>query len=347
VLTQRREAILKSIVGQYITRAMPVPSQSIINNYELGVSSATIRNEMAYLEEEGYIIRPHPSAGSIPSDKGYRHYVNSLRDIELPLVEQRLINHLFHQVEGKLDEWLSLAATITAQLSQNMALVAKSKQINCQVKHLELVALQDSLALVVLVLHGIKVKQELITFDQVISQIKLTAISNKLNNLYTNLNRQQISAKNAELSSIEQQATDCVVKIMQTEDEHGYDEPYLNGLHFMLNQPEFTHSDKTLALLELIDQRKLLMTIIPGKLLSKNVQVVIGKENKAEAIHDYSIIMNQYSLPEGNAITIGVIGPTRMRYARTISTVDYLSSALSRLITELYGEEDTYQANSG
>ena len=339
MLTARREAILKSIVGQYIARATPVPSQNLINDYELGVSSATIRNEMAHLEEEDYITRPHPSAGSIPLDKGYRYYVNSLNDIKLPLTEQRLINHLFHQVEGKLEEWLSLAATITAQLTQNMAVVTTSKPVNCQIKHLELVTLQDSLALVVLVLHGAKVKQQLITFDQVMSQLELTAIANKLNTAYANLTRPQILAKDIELSPVEQQITDCLQKIMQAEDEQGYEEPYLDGLHFMLNQPEFAHSNQILALLELIEHRKLVMTIIPGKLASHQVQVVIGKENKAEAIHSYSVIVNQYDLPEGNIVTIGVIGPTRMPYARTISTVDYLSSVLSRLVTELYGHD--------
>jgi heat-inducible transcriptional repressor len=133
---------------------------------------------------------------------------------------------------------------------------------------------------------------------------------------------------------------------MQAEDEQEYEEPYLNGLHFMLNQPEFARSNQILALLELIEHRKLLITIIPSKLASHQVQVVIGKENKAEAIHNYSVIVNQYDLPEGNIVTIGVIGPTRMPYARAISTVDYLSSVLSKLVTELYGKESNRQVNS-
>ena len=339
MLTFRREAILKSIVGQYIVRATPVPSQSLVNDRELGVSAATIRNEMVHLEEGGYITRPHPSAGSIPSDKGYRYYVDSLSDIELPLAEQRLINHLFHQVEGELEEWLSLAATITAQLAQNMAVVTLSKPANCQLKHLELIALQDSLALVVLVLHGARVRQQLITFDPAISQFELTTIANKLNAAYSGLSRPQILAKAVELPPAEQQITDCLLKIMLAEDEQEYGEPYLDGLHFTLNQPEFVRSHRILALLELIEHRKLLRTIIPGKLYRHQVQVTIGKENKAEVIRDYSVVVSQYGLPEGAVGTIGVIGPTRMPYARTISTVDYLSSVLSGLMTELYGKE--------
>jgi heat-inducible transcriptional repressor len=339
MLSFRTEKVLKSIVGQYIVRATPVPSQSIIKDYELKVSPATIRNEMAYLEQEGYITRCHPSAGSIPSDKGYRYYVESLSDIELPSAEQRLIRHLFHQVEKELEEWLRLTAKLLAQLVQNMAIVTMPKPANCQFKHLELIALQDSLALIVLILHAAKVKQQLITFDQLMPQLKLTAIANKLNIAYSDLTSSQILAKGIKLSSIEQQLTDCLLKMMQAEDEQKHEEPYLDGLHFMLNQPEFAHNQRMLPLMELVDHRNLLRIIAPQGLTSHGVQVVIGKENKAEVIQDYSVVISRYGLAKEAAGTIGVIGPTRMPYARAISTVSYLSSVLSGLMAELYGRE--------
>jgi len=339
MLSHRTETILNSIVGQYITKATPVPSQSIINDYELGVSAATIRSEMAYLEREGYINRPHPSAGSIPSDKGYRYYVESLTDIELPLAEQCLIGHLFHQVERELGEWLSLAATLIAQLAQNMAVVTMPKPAGCQFKHLELVALQDSLALAVLVLRGARIKQQLVTFDHVISQSELTAITNKLNAAYSGLTSPQILAKNIDLSPTEQQLIDCLIKIMQTEDEQEYEEPYFNGWHLMLNQPEFVRSRRMLALMELVEHRNLLSTIVPHQLPYPGVQVIIGKENKAEVIQDFSVVISQYGLPQEAIGTIGVIGPTRMPYARAISAISYLSSVLSRLVAELYARE--------
>ena len=339
MLSPRAETILKSIVGQYIVRATPVPSQSIINDYELAVSPATIRNEMAHLEREGYITRPHPSAGSVPLDKGYRYYVESLSDIELPLSEQLLISHLFHQVEGELKEWLSLAATLTAQMVQNVAVVTMPKPTDCQFKHLELVVLRDSLVLVVLVLQGARVKQQQITFDQVISQPQLTTVASKLNAAYSGLTCSQISAKGVELFPTEQQVTNCLVKIMQTEDEQSYEELYLNGWHFMLNQPEFTRSHQMLALMELVEHRSLLRSITPHQLPYHRVQVIIGRENKAEIIRNYSVVIKRYGLPNEATGTITVVGPTRMPYARTISTVDYLSAVLSGLVAELYGKE--------
>jgi len=292
----RSEAILKSIVGQYIARAVPVPSQSIINDYELAVSPATIRNEMARLEQEGYIIRPHPSAGSIPSDKGYRYYVETLSDIELPLAEQLLISHQFHQVERELEEWLNLAATLTAQLVQNVAIVTMPKTANCQLKHLELVALRDSLALVVLVLHGARLRQQLITFDQAISQPKLTAMANKLSTAYSGLTRAKISAKKLKLSPAEKQVTDCLLKIMQAEDEQEYEHTSLDGLHFTLNQPEFRQGQRGQILMELVDGRSLMRIIAPEGFAGSEVQVIIGKENKTAAIQDYSVVISKYGL---------------------------------------------------
>jgi len=345
MLSPRTETILKSIVGQYITRATPVPSQSITNDYDLGVSAATIRNEMAYLEHEGYITRSHPSAGSIPSDKGYRCYVESLGDIKLPLAEQRLISHLFHQVEKELDKWLNLAATLIAQMVQNVAVVTMPKSEACQFKHLELVSLQGSLALVILVLSGTKIRQQLITFDQIISQSELTAIANKLSASYSGLTSSQILTNGKGLSSTEQQLTDCLVKVMQTEDDQEYEEHHLDGLHFMLNQPEFAHGQRMLTLMELVEQRSLLRSIVPPGLISNRVQVIIGKENKTETIHDYSVVISLYGLPKEAVGTIGVIGPTRMPYARTIATVGYLSSVLSGLEAKLCGREAPTEAN--
>lgn len=347
MLSTRTETILKSIVGQYITKAMPVSSHSITDDAELGVSSATIRNEMAHLAQEGYITRPHTSAGSVPLDKGYRRYVDTLGNIMLPLVEQRLISHLFHQVESKLDEWLNLAATLTAQRVQNVSLVTTPRTKACQFKHLELVSLQDSLALLVLVLRGPRVGQLLINFDQVISQPELTVMANKLSAMYSGLTSSQISAEGTELSSAEQKITDCLVEVMEAEDSQEYEEPYVDGLHFTLNQPELVRNrGLALSLTELIEQRNLLRSVIPSKLTGRGVQVIIGKENEAETLRDYSVVISQYGLPGETVGNIGVIGPTRMPYARTIATVSYLSQVLSALVAKLYGQEATARSDS-
>ncbi len=340
MLSTRKESILKSIVGQYIANAIPVPSQSIIKDCELAVSAATIRNEMAYLEHEGYITRPHPSAGGIPLDKGYRYYVASIGDVTLPIAEQRLISHLFHQIERELGEWLNLAAALIAQMVQNTVVITTPRPEACQFKHLELVSLQEFMVLVVLVLGGAKVRQQLITFDQTISQPELTAIADKLRSDYSGLTSSEILAKTTKLPPTRQKVTDCVVRIMEAEDDREHEEErYLDGLYFMINQPEFANGQRLLSLMELIEQRNLLRSIIPPELTSQGVQVIIGRENKKEVIHDCSVVISQYGLPNEAAGTISVIGPTRMPYARTMATVSYLSSVLSMLVARLFGKE--------
>ena len=155
---------------------------------------------MMRLKQEGYIIQPHTSAGSVPSDKGYRYYVETLDDIRLPINQQRTINHLFHQVETRVEEWAKLTATLLANMSQNMAIVATAKPDYCLFKHLELVSIQDSTALLVLVLQGAVVRQQLTVFDQPVSQTQLSTISNKLNSLFAALSNPQIQTKKTELS---------------------------------------------------------------------------------------------------------------------------------------------------
>ena len=337
MLSARTGTILKSIVGQYIDKAVPVPSQYIASDPELNVSPATIRNEMAHLEQEGYIIRPHISAGSIPSDKGYRYYVESLENIQLPQAEQRFVSHLFLQVEKEVEQWLNLASTLLSQLVKNLAIVTLPKPADCKYKHVELVSLRDSLALLVLILYGAKVKQKLITFNHVLPQLELTAIANRLNDSYSGMTGRQIKARDMELSQTEQQITDLLVEIMHTEDEQEIEEPHLDGLHFILGQPEFTGGHQGRNLMELVEQRNLLKTIIPTELPHYRLHVIIGKENEAEALHNYSVVFSQYGIPDEAVGTIGVIGPTRMPYAHTIPTVNYLSSILSELVAVLYG----------
>ncbi|UCD08406.1 MAG: heat-inducible transcription repressor HrcA [Dehalococcoidales bacterium] len=340
MLSPRSETILKSIVTQYIIKATPVSSGSITSDSELNVSSATIRNEMVRLENEGYIIRPHHSSGSVPLDKGYRIYVDTLDDIKLPAAEQRMINHLFHQIEGELDGWLNLAATLLSQMVQNVALVTKPKTGACQFKHLEVINLQDSLALLIIVFQGAKVRQQLIEFEDPVTQEELKTIAGKLNDIFAGLTRLEIPKQTEGLSPVEKKITGYLLKEMEAEDNRQYEESYLDGLHYTLNQPELAQNhEQALTLMELVEQRHLVKSIVPSKIKGQGVHVVIGKENETESVQDYSVVVSQYGLPGEATGTISVVGPTRMQYARTIATVGYLSLILNLLVAKLYGKE--------
>lgn len=338
-MNNRTAAILSSITRQYIARAMPVSSASVATDCGLDISSATIRNEMVTLENEGYIIRPHYAAGSIPSDKGYRFYVENLSYIELPLEEQRLISHLFHQVEENLEQWLSLAVTLLAQRVQNIAIMTSPKPPSCRFKHMELVSLQEHLALAVVVLRGATVRQQLVNFEHPIKQEELRAIADKMVKNCAGLSALQIAEKKMELSQGEQRVIDCIIKLMRAEDERSHEDSYIDGMHYLMNQPEFNSSNQLLNLISLVEQRKLIEAMMANKLNEYGVQVIIGKENRAESIQNLSVVMSHYGIPDEAVGTIGVVGPTRMHYARTISAIGFMSSMMSKLISDLYGKE--------
>ncbi len=340
MVNERSGRILNYIVRRYITDAIPVPSQAVADKAELGVSPATIRNEMALLEKEGYLIRPHTSAGCIPSDKGYRYYVQSIDNIALPREEQYLISHTFHQVEKEVEAWLSLTASMLARLTQNVAVVSLPKSNDCKLKHLELISVQDTRALMVVVLEGATVRQKLITFDEAVTQPDLTNISNKLNNTYAGLTKKEITKSKIELTALEKKASEHLAEIMGAEDSKEYQEPYLEGWHFMLDKPEFTQSNQMRNLMELVEQRGLLKVIVPENLIAPGVQVIIGKENQYEGIQNCSVVICRYGLPEEASGTLAVVGPTRMPYSHTIPTVFYLSSVLNQLMGGLYGPEN-------
>jgi len=327
--------ILRIIVGEYILQARPVGSKAIACHPRLWVSAATIRNEMARLEDEGYITRPHISGGGIPSDKGYRYYVESMVQEEVPLEEQRMLSHIFHQVEQELEEWTHLAAALLARMVHNVAIVTSPKATASRIKHLELVALQESLALLILLLQEAKLKQQLIAFDEVISQGELSAISHKLSALFQGLTKSQLLLQSVGLSPIEEQVKNVVVQLMVAEDERRYEEPYIEGIRNILAQPEFSHAQNVLCIMEMLERKDMVSDLLPEMLFKGGVRVVIGAENREDAMKECSVVSTQYGIQgEVNGI-LGVIGPRRMPYGRAIASVRYMGSLMSDLVAEL------------
>lgn len=337
MLTRRRNRILSIIIGEYISKGVPVSSE-VVAKRGLGVSPATIRNEMMELEEEGYLVQPHTSAGRIPTDKGYRHYIESLMSYaRLSREEQFLIRHQFHQVERAVEEWTHLAAAILSGMVHNVALVTLPKPIEARFKHLELISLQELLVLLVLVLKEAKLRQQMLTLEENVSQEELSASARKLTSAYAGLTASEIAAKDLKLSRVEEQVMKIVSELMRDEEGEEYEEPYIDGLRHMLRQPEFATSDKIAAIMEMLEQKSLLKSFLPRVLTGEGVRVIIGRENKENMMRDCSVILTRYGIPGEVGGAIGVMGPTRMEYQRAIPTVSFLSTVMSELVAELYG----------
>ncbi|MEX2158892.1 MAG: heat-inducible transcriptional repressor HrcA [Dehalococcoidia bacterium] len=341
MLTERQSRILALVIGEYVDGAEPVGSQHIARRSGLGVSAATIRNEMAELEHEGYLDHPHTSSGRVPTDKGYRFYVERLmREEQLSWEAQQTIRHQFHQVEGGQDAWAHLAASVLARAAENAAVVTAPRTASCHLKHLELVSLHDRTVLLVLVLDQGLLRQQLLTFEDVYTQEELATTAERLNQRFGGKSVRE-AEQAVELSAVEEVVMDSVTEVMRAVDAGGYDEAYLDGVRQLLSQPEFARGDQMLGLLELLDERNLTRAIPLRSLAQEGVTVIIGADNPRldvanEAMRACSVVIGAYGAPGVASGALAVLGPMRMRYSRTISTVRYLSGVMSELMVESY-----------
>ncbi len=334
-LTTRQQQILALIVRDYVESAEPVGSEHLLKK-GLSVSSATIRNEMALLEELGFLTHPHTSAGRIPTEKGYRLFVESLMDeFELPVAEQRTIRHQFFQVALDLDQWMRLAAAVLAHTGHGAALVTPPQSARCTFKHLQVVAINDTVALLVLVLHGGILKQQMYTLDAPLAQNELERVANRLNAACAGCDAAQIRA--LELTSdFEKRLARAAVEMMDQVDQHTAREVYRDGITAILREPEFAAMDRAHALLDVWERQYFLEEMLSNLAPLHGVQVIIGDENNRAEMSHYSLVLARYGLPEASGI-VSLLGPHRMQYSRAIGTVRYVSRVLDDLMARMYG----------
>ena len=279
MLTERQSSILELVIREFVETASPVASQLISRKHRLGASAATIRNEMAELEEQGYLMHTHTSSGRVPTDQGYRHYVEALmREEELPWQEQQTIRHQFHQVERGQDAWVHLAASLLAQLAENAAVVTVPRNDVCRIKHLELVSLHERTTLLVLVLDEGRLEQQVVALNETATQDELHDVAGRLNQQLTGLSVDELKSKRDRLTALEASLVDVIEVLMRAIDD-GFDEAYLEGLRNVLKQPEFAESGRALGLMELFDERTLIRALPLRSLARGGVTVIIGAEN--------------------------------------------------------------------
>lgn len=337
MLTERRAQVLRLIVSDYIDSATPVGSEQIVRRHRLELSPATIRNEMARLEEEGFISHPHTSAGRVPSDLGYRYYVEML--MEEPSVsndEQRRILHQFHQASIDLSEQLQLAASVLAQSLQSVAVVSAPRATRPRLKHLDLVSLHDYSALLVVVVEEVKVRQQVLTLSEPAARDDLTRLARQLDHLLAGKTAPEIAALADGLASLEELIARTVAEIVQDEEETEYPDLHREGLRNILSQPEFAHGGKALDLFDALEERNIARVLAATESEAGDVTVVIGGENREDALKGCSVVLGQYAGIAGTNGVVAIIGPTRLPYSRAIATVRYVGTLISQLLDRLY-----------
>ena len=336
-LTSRQQLILGLVVREYIATAQPVGSRAI-EGLGLGVSSATIRSEMGLLEELGYLTHPHTSAGRMPTERGYRYFVERLmRESQLPVEEQRMIRHQFHQVGVDLEQWMRLAASVLARASESAAVVTSPRTELCRLKHVELIALHESMALLIVVLEGGIVRQQMLALEEPANQETLSQIANRLNDQCSGRSVMRVAVCRPLLGAAEQRILGVVVEIMKCVDDQKNMHVYRDGLVNILHQPEFSEGDSARQIVQVLEDRTSLEQLLTEMLEVGGVQVIIGGEGRWHDLRECSLVVAPYGVSGTATGALGVMGPMRMPYSRAISTVRYVATLMSDLFAELYG----------
>lgn len=337
-ITDRQKFLLTLVIHDYVQHTQPIGSQYLVEHYNLEMSPATVRNELAALDDAGYLYQPHTSAGRLPTDEGYRYFVGRLlQDTELPMTTQRTISHQFYQSRQDMEQWMKLAASVLAHQSRGASIVTSPHSDKARIKHLELISTRGRQVLLVVVLVGGEILQQMLTLAEPVSQEQLSASASRLSQVCQGLDVSDIKRMVVQLMPLEEDVLKVIIQELDTSTSAVAGELYMDGLTNVLAEPEFVQSEDARKALRLLEERSLLDNLLTRTVLNTNiggVQVLIGGEGNWEELKQCSVILAKYGVPGMATGTLGVIGPTRMYYGRSISTVRFMAGLLTDLVND-------------
>ncbi|MHB0976260.1 MAG: heat-inducible transcriptional repressor HrcA [Candidatus Aquicultorales bacterium] len=339
-LDERKRQILYAAVQEYILTAEPVSSIKLVSKYKLNVSSATVRNELSALEQLGYLHQPHTSAGRMPTDSGYRYYVDSLiRNNSLSREEMRTIDFLFSALSREMEGLMRDTSLMLSKITRYVAVVLAPTIKTSAIKHLDLVRLSAQTVLAVIITDtGLVAKKTLILKDPV-DELQLREIEGIIDPWIKGLTASQIREKQQSLLSVFPQNEAVMLAILNEVvdclEKEEKDQVFLDGTSNILNLPEFEDFHKVQGLLETLEQGYVLLNWLQESLTGKGVIVRIGSENEMASAKNYSLVASRYGADDHSQGTVGIIGPTRMDYARAMAAVEYIAGNLSKALGAL------------
>ncbi len=336
-LDERKMKILQAIIRNYLETGEPVGSRTISKYTDLNLSSATIRNEMADLEELGYILQPHTSAGRIPSDKGYRLYVDKMmEDKEREIYEMK---EMLLEKEDKMDHLLKQVAKVLA-VSTNYATMITAPQIHRnKLKFIQLSKVDENNILAVIVVEGNVIKNTMLSVEEELDEETLLKLNILLNTHLNGLSIEEINL--GMIAALKQQAgihsaivsdvIDAVAEAIKADEDL---EIYTSGTNNILKYPELADKQKASELINTFEEKQMLTELVQDSLSGENgtgIQVYIGDETPVQSMKDCSVVTATYELEEGMKGTIGIIGPKRMDYDKVVGTLKNLMHQLDDL----------------
>ena len=339
--------MLRAVVEDYVLTAIPVGSKALVHRYGLGVSPATVRSAMAELEALGLLTHPHTSAGRVPSDLGYRLYVEALmREAELDMTDRLTIRHQFSQVSLTSNDWLRLAASVLAGkhacgIGRDAGAISTRAVRPCPARgarrrHAPARARPRRRERPSAPPRPAALERELP--EEPVDQAALDAAAAALNAELAGLTAPQARRRAPKLSPLAARIGEVVAAMLEGADSVVVEDVFTDGIGHVLEQPEFAEGSKLRPILEILQRSDFLQQLVPVLTRSGGVHVIIGRENTNDAMHEVSLVFAPYGAPDRALGLLGVLGPTRMRYPRAIPTVRYLSTLMNELISSEYGE---------
>ncbi|HAJ34007.1 MAG TPA: heat-inducible transcription repressor HrcA [Candidatus Atribacteria bacterium] len=340
-LNERMKNILTAVVHRYITTAEPVSSAIIAEKYNLNLSTATIRHEMYLLEKNDYLWQPHTSSGRIPTDRGYRFYVDNLMVKNyLKEKEKREIIQIYKKSK-EFEETMKITSQLLSKLTNNIGVVLAPVIYNDLVKNIQFISVGNNRILTIIVTDAGLICQKIINVSGEISKDRLNYLSNFINSKLaekdvniTNLNNILMDELDKIISF--QKRFNYIQNFLEECFDIGYSEKkvYLNGRINIMKHPEFKETDKLNYILSLIEEENILADTIRRYLGFRKTKIIIGKESKLKEMQNCSLVTSEYSIKGKPAGAIGILGPTRMDYPRMVSIAEYISDKLSEILSE-------------
>jgi heat-inducible transcriptional repressor len=337
-LGERQRDLLRAVIREYIASAQPVASAALVRRYRLDVSSATVRNELAALEDLGLLTHPHTSAGRVPTDLGYRYFIESLMPRpSLHPDEQVTVSHQFQQALSNTSEWLRLAASTLARLTTEAAIVTPPATGRATLRHVEVVPISERRALVVVVFEGGAVAQQLLELRVATTPDHLRSLSARLTEALVSRDATDVRSAAAGESGVDAEVVATIARALEEHDATRSHDVYTDGIQNILAQPEFAASGRMRDMLRLLEDRTRLIDLLPPTLGDDEVHVAIGSEHRLEPLRGCSLVFGRYGTGTAYLGYVGVVGPTRMDYARSIGAVRYVGSLMSDLVRVMEG----------
>ena len=336
-MESRKQAILRAVVNEFTTSAVPVGSQALQSRYFVNLSSATIRSELAELAEAGYLAQPHTSAGRIPTDSGYRYFVDFLMDLEA--VPEQVATYITDElrvapsdVQGLVERVAMTAAAVT----QNAAVASAPQGSQARVKHVDLVSLEPAEVLLILLLDGNLLRQQVLHVSQEATQLDLTQVAGRLNQRLAGRLSDEVRRHYADSTlGLEKEVVGSIVAAVDQYEKGAENLVVHDGVRNLVRQPEFAESSRLQQVLEVLEETRYLTVLLRELIGESDLSIVIGSENASSHLQGCAVVLTNYGPSHRLKGVLGVIGPTRMAYSQTVARLRAVAKAASDRMGEL------------